>query len=114
MLVRRWSPTWRYTPEDLEPVRNAFAAPGCLHAALGYYRAVHYRVPSFLKRPVEVPALVVGGTDDPGCPPELFERARPQYRNGYRVAMIPGGHFCHRESPQAFLDALLPFLETRR
>ena len=29
----------------------------------------------------------------------------------YEVVSIPGGHFCHRESPDAFMKAVAPFLE---
>src|SRR5262249_26114504 len=110
VLWKRWSPTWRYTAADLAPVRNAFAAPGALKAALGYYRAAKFRTPAFLRTPVDVPALAIAGADDPGAPPELFERARRQFRARYEVATIPGGHFCHRESPDACLAALVGFL----
>jgi len=110
VLCRRWSPTWQFTPADLEPVKNALAAPGALDATLGYYRAARVRTPEFLRAPVRVPVLAIAGADDPAAPPALFERARSQFTAGYRVASIPGGHFCHRESPAACLDAILAFL----
>jgi pimeloyl-ACP methyl ester carboxylesterase len=109
-LCRRWSPTWRFTAADLEPVKNAFAAPGSLHAALGYYRAVSMRTPPFLRAPVEVDALAIAGSDDPSVAPESFESVRPHFTRGYRVQAIPGGHFCHRESPETFSSQVIPFL----
>jgi pimeloyl-ACP methyl ester carboxylesterase len=39
-LVRRWSPTWNPDPEETVDVKRAFAEPGCIEAAIGYYRAV--------------------------------------------------------------------------
>jgi pimeloyl-ACP methyl ester carboxylesterase len=110
LLCRRWSPTWTPTPEELEPVKNAFAAPGSLDAAIGYYRAASFGTPAFLRGTIAVPSLAVAGADDPGIAPAAFEQARRQYSGAYSVAVIPGGHFCHRESPQPFLDAVLPFL----
>jgi pimeloyl-ACP methyl ester carboxylesterase len=111
VLFRRWSPTWRYTTEDVEAAKNVLAAPGGLHAALGYYRAAQLRTPAFMRAPVEVPTLTIAGADDPGVPPSAFEQVRPQFRAGYQVATIPGGHFCHRESPDACIAAIRAFLD---
>ncbi len=110
VLWRRWSPTWRYGPADLAPVKQALAEPGRVHAALGYYRAAAVRTPAFLQAPVQVPSLAVAGTDDPSVPLSSFEAARRQYRAGYQIAAVRGGHFCHRESPRAVIDALVSFL----
>ena len=110
VLYKRWSPTWRYTHADLEAAKNVLAAPGGLHATLGYYRAAQLQLPAFQRALIDVPALAIAGADDPNAAPELYERARPQFRAGYDVVAIPGGHFCHRESPAALLAATLPFL----
>ena len=110
VLCRRWSPTWQFTAEDLEPVKNAFAAPGCLDAALGYYRAVDARTPDFMRATNAVPTLVVTGADDPAVTTEMFERGRAHFTGRYEVTSIPGGHFCHREAPDALVRALVPFL----
>jgi pimeloyl-ACP methyl ester carboxylesterase len=110
VLCRRWSPTWQFTAQDLEPVKNAFAAPGCLDAALGYYRANAFRVPDFMRPKISVRTLVIAGLDDPNCPVQLYHDAGRHYLGEYRVAEVRGGHFCHRESPQAVLDAVIPFL----
>lgn len=113
VLWRRWSPTWRYTAAELDAAKNQLAAPGALHAALGYYRAARIKTPEFLRAPVEVPTLAIAGADDPGVQPAVFEAARAQFRAGYQVATIPGGHFCHRESPAACVAAIAKFLAAR-
>ena len=109
-LCRRWSPTWKFTTRDLEHVKNAFAAPGVVHAALGYYRAAKFGTPAFLRTPITVRALAIAGADDPGVSPRVFEAVRGHYRAGYEVATVRGGHFCHRESPEACIAAIVPFL----
>jgi pimeloyl-ACP methyl ester carboxylesterase len=109
-LVRRWSPAWRFQASDVEHTKNAFAAPGCLHAALGYYRAAKVRLPAVLRKTIDVPSLVICGRNDPGAPVALFEQAKRQFTAGCTVTAIGGGHFCHRESPREFADAVLPFL----
>jgi len=109
VMVRRWSPTWDYAPEELEPVKNAFAAPGCLNAALGYYRALWWPPPE-LSGDIAVPTLAIAGADDPNVGVSAYEEARRKHTGPYRVEAIGGGHFCHRESPDAFHRALLAFL----
>jgi pimeloyl-ACP methyl ester carboxylesterase len=109
-LCRRWSPTWKFGTSDLEAAKNAFAAPGCAHAAIGYYRAAAFRLPQFMRTPISIPTLVIAGLDDPNLALPAYERPRAQFRSSYEIKGIPGGHFCHRESPQAFLDAVVPFL----
>lgn len=111
-LCRRWSPAWRPTPEELRPVKQAFAQPGSANAALGYYRAVSPFTPPFMKARIAVPTLAVCGDADPAVTPGDFERARRQFSGRYEVAVIGGGHFCHRESPEAFVAAVTKFLRS--
>ena len=106
-LVRRWSPAWNPPPEETAAVKRAFAEPGCVEAALGYYRAAGNSVPRFLRAPVEVPTLAFAGATDPAAGPAFFERARRWYRAGYEVVTLPGGHFLHREHPAEFRAELL-------
>lgn len=106
MLIERWSPTWKYTADDLAPVKACFREPGVLHAALGYYRAASAFTPSFMKKPVTVKTLNIAGADDPGVRPAVFEGTRRHYTNGFELLTVPGGHFCHRESPALVITAL--------
>jgi pimeloyl-ACP methyl ester carboxylesterase len=111
-LCRRWSPTWKLTADDLREVKRALAEPGCADAAIGYYRGASALTPRFMKARIAVPTLAVAGADDPVLVPSDFERARRQFSGRYEVAVIPGGHFCHRESPDAFVGALVKFLRS--
>ncbi len=112
-LYRRWSPTWRFTPEDTEPVKRCFADPASLNAAVGYYRAVRPGyVPEALRRQIQVDTLVFAGEDDPALGRADYEGARRKFAADYEVVMLPGGHFVHRESPDAFLERLLSFVQS--
>lgn len=93
-LYKRWSPTWQYTADDEKEVKQAFAEPGCLSAALGYDRAAAFTIPRFLRARVPVPSLAIAGGDDPGVGPEVSE-ALSIFRG------LRGGH----DSPRRFLSS---------
>lgn len=112
VYCKRWSPTWSFTPDDMRKVKESFAAPGSANAAIGYYRAVSALTPKFMQGRIAVPTLAIAGAQDPAVAPADFERARRQFTSRYEVAVIPGGHFCHRESPDAFLAAVTGFLKS--
>jgi pimeloyl-ACP methyl ester carboxylesterase len=109
VLYKRWSPAWDAPPSEFEAAKNAFAAPGCAHAALGYYRCLKFRPDDFMKEPIRVPTLVFAGLTDL-LAPEVYERGKWMFASTYEVARLPGGHFMHRESPEQFARALLAFL----
>ncbi|MCB9595271.1 MAG: alpha/beta hydrolase [Sandaracinaceae bacterium] len=110
-LYRRWSPTWRFGPEETAPVKASFADRASLDAALGYYRGFSPRERSeALRGKIRVPTLAVAGLDDPAIGVDAYEKARRKFSADYRVAALPGGHFVHRECPVAFRDAVLDFL----
>ncbi|MFN0251624.1 MAG: alpha/beta fold hydrolase [Kofleriaceae bacterium] len=107
-LVARWSPAWKTIPatETLR-VKEAFAQPGVVEAALGYYRAISLvRVPAISKRRVAVPSVAFAGENDI-LSPRLFEKARHMFTKSYEVVQVPGGHFMHREHPQHFIRELV-------
>ena len=114
MFIRRWSPTWRFTAEDLAPIKACFREPGSVHGALGYYRASSVRTPAFMKERVRVPTLCFAGADDPGVQPATFEATRSHFTKDFAVAVIPGGHFCHRESPDQLVARVGDFLAAAR
>lgn len=111
-FYERWSPTHDWPDSELEPVRNAFRSPGSLNAALGYYRALRPIQPKFLRQPISVPTLCIGGLDDGVAVEADYTGAASMFSSGYEVAMTRGGHFLHREFPDEVLAALLPFLES--
>jgi pimeloyl-ACP methyl ester carboxylesterase len=108
-LVRRWSPTWQVPPGETSAVRAAFREPGCLEAALGYYRALGPRLSEAQRRRIEVPAVCFSGEQDP-VRRRHFERARSRFTGPYEVVSMPGGHFMHREHPERFISELLDVL----
>jgi pimeloyl-ACP methyl ester carboxylesterase len=108
-LVARWSPGWDVPPGETDAVKRAYAEPGCLDAALGYYRAASPKMPSGYRRKITMPAAVIAGTDDI-ISPKLYERTRGRYTGPFELATMPGGHFLHREHPDRFNAELLRLL----
>ncbi len=109
-LVRRWSPAWQLPPDETRAVKDCFRQPGCLDAALGYYRAIRPWQPPSLRRRITVPTVSFSGADDGVLRRDDFELARRMFTRGYEVIHMPGGHFLHREHPARFLDELLRVL----
>lgn len=111
-LVHRWSPTWEVPPGETARVKAAFREPGCLDAALGYYRAVGLRQAPSLRKKISVPTVAFAGDSDL-LPQIVWDRAATWFTGSYRVVRMPGGHFMHREHPDVFLRELLPTLAAR-
>jgi len=109
-LYERWSPAFDWPDAEFEAAKNAYAAPGCLEAALGYYRCLEPRPPEHFLGKIQVPGLVIGGTEDGVATAEDFERSARRFEGPCRVEMLPGGHFLHREHPEPFLSLLTEFL----
>ncbi|MEJ7603322.1 MAG: alpha/beta hydrolase [Kofleriaceae bacterium] len=107
VLVRRWSPGWQDMPaSETEPVKQAFAEPGCLDAALGYYRALERKLPPALRQQILVPTVAFAGETDI-IAPRAYERARHCFSGSYEVVQVPGGHFMHREHPDHVIPELV-------
>ena len=111
---RRWSPQWRIRPEDTAAVKSVFSNPASLRAAIGYYRGTPLggRIEAFRGRKIPMPTLTVAGPDDPGPALDSYDQARRKFSGPYRVESLPGGHFVHRESPDAFRDLVLEFVNS--
>lgn len=109
-IYRRWSPTWNPPKEEFAAVRASFANPASLNAAFGYYRALTFNPPPYLKQPIEVPTVVFAGLDDPVAEPSDYRRAARMFTKEYVVETMPGGHFLHREHPELFAERLLAHL----
>jgi pimeloyl-ACP methyl ester carboxylesterase len=111
-LVQRWSPTWKVPAGETDAVKKAFREPGCLEAALGYYRALRPRPPAALRGKITVPSAAFAGLDDIVAP-AAYERARRWYAGEYEIVTMPGGHFMHREHPARFVKELLRLVEVK-
>lgn len=109
-LVRRWSPAWKDIPAaETAKVKHAFAQDGVLDAALGYYRALTLRLPTSLRQKITVPTVAFAGEHD-NIAPRAYEKARHWFESSYEVVQVPGGHFMHREHPDAFIPELVRVL----
>ena len=107
-LWRRWSPSWRdLPPAETEAAKEVLREPGCLEAALGYYRAMTLRLPASHRLPIAVPAVAFAGEHDDIITPRAYEKARRCFTASYEVVQVPGGHFMHREHPEPFLCDLV-------
>lgn len=110
VLYERWSPAHSWSDEDFADVKRAYAEPGCLQAALDYYRFITSKVPPGQRRKLPMPSLLIGGLTDGVATEADFRGSGKRYLGRFEVAMVPGGHFLHLEHPEPFLDVLLPFL----
>ncbi len=109
-LWHRWSPAWKSVPlAETSAAKEAFQQPGCLDAALGYYRALKVRLPASLKLPIKMPAVAFAGEHD-NISPRAYEKARHLFEASYEVVQVPGGHFMHREHPDHFVPELVRVL----
>lgn len=115
-LIHEWSPDWRYTAEDLLPLKAMWADPARLRAALAYYRAIPRTLlqseawRSFMQ-PLAVPARVIYGDRDGCIGPEMFQGMDRLFSAGLDLHAMPeAGHFMHCERPAEFAQAVIGFL----
>ncbi len=108
-LVRRWSPAWDVPRGETDAVKAAFREPGCLKAALGYYRALKRGIPREHKKRILVDSVAFAGLDD-NVEVAAYEHARKMFSKRYDIVQMRGGHFMHREHPEVFERELLRVL----
>lgn len=115
-LVRRWSPTWDPSPEQLATIRSGLEGPGRLSAALGYYRGIPLAITDGDARrtvlgEVPVPTLLIRGAEDRCMGADRFDDLGDRFVAGARLATIEGaGHHMHLQAPEAFADHVLAHL----
>jgi 3-oxoadipate enol-lactonase len=61
---------------------------------------------------IRAPTLVIGGRHDVQRPPEMAERVANAIR-GAKYVLADTGHFINVETPQLFVDTVLPFLKDK-
>jgi pimeloyl-ACP methyl ester carboxylesterase len=112
-----WSPDWKYTEEDIAPLKACLGQPGAMEAATGYYRAMLWRSirdQSFvevMRQPLKVPTLMVGGLNDGCISPDYYKDLTGCFESGWLLASIENaGHFVHCEKPDEFNQHLMEFL----
>jgi pimeloyl-ACP methyl ester carboxylesterase len=109
-------PEW-LTPADLEHYAQEFARSG-FTGALNWYRNFdrnwHLMAPPRAQT-TSVPALFVGGRDDPVLAFTKIDRAREVATGPYREVLLEGaGHWIQQERPEEINAELLGFLPTAR
>jgi len=109
-LIKRWSPAWDVPAEETKPVKDAFRQPGCLNAALGYYRALKFTPPASQRKKITMPSVAFAGEQDGVLKVKDYHKAKKMYAADYQVVAMPGGHFLHREHPTRFIDELIAVL----
>jgi len=109
-ICRRWSPDWSPSPAEFDPVRESFSNRASLNAAFGYYRKLSPIPSASLKAKITVPTVVFAGLQDPVAQPSDYRNAARMFDGDYIIEEVPGGHFMHREHPDAFAERLLTHL----
>lgn len=118
-LVRRWSPGWAYTAEDLAPIKENFSDPQRLKAALAYYRAIpaymlNIPASSIGYRNVTVPTLMLHGAEDGCIGSDMFKGLEKRFSAGYEVREGAGlGHYLQSENPAWFADQVVQYFGPR-
>lgn len=116
-LVRRWSPDWEPTGEQLATIRRGLEGPGRVRAALGYYRGIPRIVIDRKTRhvcfaPVTVPALLICGSRDHCMGPERFSTPGERFTGPVQAVTMDGcGHHMHLEDPGSFAEHVLGHLQ---
>lgn len=121
-LWHDWSPGFEPDPEFMRELKSTFDHPGCLSAALDYYRFTFGAKPAdpsleavsakFVE-PTPIPTLYLHGTDDGVMGAELVieDELRPFFPAGLELVMVPGtGHFLHLEEPDVVNHRIVTFL----
>ena len=118
-----WSPGWKWSPEDMEALKQSFRAPGTLEAAIGYYRATlgpAFSAPvdpnglaAMMNIPINVPGLMIHGRDDGCIGSETLDGMEKLFPKGLKIELVPGtGHFVHQERPDYINELVLKFLKS--
>lgn len=114
-LMQRWSPGWAITEADLAPLKERFADPAVLKAALSYYRQLPASVladPAAIRRPIAVPTTMIHGAQDGCIGAEVFRDQSRWFSGGVTTVCLPdAGHFLVNEDPVAFTRAVLAALQ---
>jgi pimeloyl-ACP methyl ester carboxylesterase len=106
----------------MRELKSTFDQPGCLSAALDYYRFTFGSMPgdpalepvgAKFTQPTPVPTLYLHGNDDGvmGIETVVEDELRPFFPAGLELVVVPGtGHFLHLEEPEVVNHRIVTFL----
>lgn len=115
-LIQRWSPDWHYSDADVRPLKDNYAEPGRLGAALAWYRQLPRSLASQLSRrlifsPVRTPTRIIYGFNDGCIGSAMFQGQQKRFLNGLDMVMLANtGHFMHCEQPALFARLVIEYL----
>jgi pimeloyl-ACP methyl ester carboxylesterase len=110
LIYKRWSPAWSPADAEFADVKKCFSDLASCDAAFGYYRALRFSPPKFLRPRIAVPTIVFSGQHDPITDRNDYVRGQRMFTGDYTIEEMPGGHFLHREHPEIFAKQLLAHL----
>ncbi|MFK7806031.1 MAG: alpha/beta fold hydrolase [Anaerolineae bacterium] len=119
-IYRRWSPKWNFEGETKD-IKRAFAEPGRVEAALGYYWAFFKegigrdeqskKGQEIALAKTTVPTLTIFG-DWGALSDQQMAQSKKAFTGPYEYIQLTGvGHFLHREAPEKFFNHLSAFLD---
>lgn len=121
-LWATWSPGYTPDPAFMRALKDSFDVPGCLSAAVDYYRFTMGTKPSDPaldtvqqagNGTISIPTLYLHGATDGGMGAEVVvpDEMTPLFPAGLEFEMVPEvGHFLHREQPAHINARILEFL----
>jgi pimeloyl-ACP methyl ester carboxylesterase len=110
-LYRRWAPSWTGPERDesLRRAKEALSSEATLEGAIDYYRALPLGGMPLFGRPITVPGLIVGGSDD--LDPSLYPRTAELLPTGSSSLIVDGaGHWPQSEGEATVTPEVLAFL----
>lgn len=116
-LYRRWSPNWTARQKAADQIKETFALPGRLEAALGYYwvgiaaRKNQDLQKWYAQRPT-MPVLCFAGKADGALTLRHFYEMEKRIKVPFTLKVHnTAGHFLHQEAPDFFQEHLAAFLK---
>jgi pimeloyl-ACP methyl ester carboxylesterase len=113
-LMASWHDAGRVTPELVAAYRERLLVEGLEDAYFGFLAPIDEPPPAVALEAIEAPVLIVWGDDDRVIPLERATAHLPRLRRSRFVVLEHCGHLPMEERPEAFLRAILPFLDRHR
>lgn len=116
-LYDYWSPKWSMPERQRQNIKDSFALPGYLEAALGYYRSLaksgeDKAGQKLLRAKTTVPTLCFAGGSDGALDIKIFDNSEEQFTNGYEfVYLEDGGHFIQNQYSELFVEKISKFFK---